>query len=69
MKKLIALLIALVCIVITISACTPDGGETETTGKTQTTTAPEEITTEEVTEPATHEDEEGKGYSEIHPAA
>lgn len=70
MKKLIALLLALVCIVLAVSACTRDGKTEETTAKdAQTTTAPEEATTEGATEVVTHEDEEGKKFGEIHPAA
>ena len=70
MKKLIALLLALMCIVIAVTACTGDGETEETTAKNeQTTTVAEEVTTAGNQEPATHEDEEGKNYGEIHPAA
>ena len=63
MKKLIALLLALLCIVITVSACKGNGDEEETTQKEEITTAkpaPQE------TESETYEDPEGLNYGPIH---
>ena len=63
MKKLIALLLALVCIVIAVSACKKDKDNGEGT------TAAPEVTTEkpaDVEPEVTYEDKEGDKYGEIH---
>ena len=68
MKKLIALLLALLCIVITVSACTGDGTkeeETTTASQEEITTVKPETPTEEP-ESETFEDQEGQKYGEIH---
>ena len=67
MKKLIALLLALLCIVVTVSACEPNGKEEETTAAPReeaTTAKPATPPTE--TESETFEDQDGQRFGEIH---
>lgn len=65
MKRLIALLLALLCIVIGVSACRGEGKEEETAQKPK-----EEVTTAkslpDEAESETYEDPEGQNYGPIH---